>query len=97
MGPFETERLILRGMVEGDVGVLREIIYRDREVWGEYSSIGDKPELVEKAFRRHCAQASGAEFGRLVVVLKKGTSKVPVPVLPKLLSGKRSPRCHSWK
>ncbi len=37
MGPFETDRLILRNVEAADVPVLKELIYSDREVWGQYS------------------------------------------------------------
>ena len=70
MGPFETDRLILRNMEPADVPVLRELIYSDREVWGQYSGLGDKPALLEKAFANHVSQDDYAEFGRLAVVLK---------------------------
>ena len=47
-------------------------------MWGNYSGIADKPELVERAFRRHCAQPAGAEFGRMVVVLRETAEVVGV-------------------
>lgn len=71
MGPFETDRLILRQFVPEDVPVLEGLIYSDREVWGQYSGYGDKPELLEKAFMNHVYQLDDAEFGFLAVVLKK--------------------------
>ena len=76
MGPFETERLILRTMEASDVPVLRELIYSDREVWGQYSGYGDKPALLEKAFTAHVNQTDDAEFGFQAVVLK--TSGQPI-------------------
>jgi [ribosomal protein S5]-alanine N-acetyltransferase len=69
MGPFQTERLRLRGMIESDVPILRRIIYGDRDVWGMYSTIGEKPEALDRAFRYFCNQSPSAAFGRLVVVL----------------------------
>ena len=63
MGPFETDRLILRPFEATDVPVLRELIYSDREVWGQYSGYGDKPALLEKAFANHVNQPDDAEFG----------------------------------
>ena len=70
MGPFETDRLILRNMEAADVPLLKELIYSDREVWGQYSGLGDKPALLEKAFANHVSQGDDAEFGRQSVVLK---------------------------
>ena len=70
MGPFETDRLILRPFEATDVPVLRELIYSDREVWGQYSGYGDKPALLEKAFTNHVNQPDDAEFGFQAVVLK---------------------------
>ena len=70
MGPFETERLTLRNMEEGDVPILRELLYRDREVWGMYSGIGGNPERLTKSFAHYCSQAPNASFGRQVVVDK---------------------------
>ena len=70
MGPFETERLVIRRMEAADVPVLRELIYSDRDVWGEYSGLGDNPALLEEAFANHVSQSEDAEFGRQAVVLK---------------------------
>ncbi len=70
MGPFETDRLILRSMEPADVPVLTELVYSDPAVWGEYSGLGDKPALLERAFANHVSQDADAEFGRLAVVLK---------------------------
>jgi ribosomal-protein-alanine N-acetyltransferase len=70
MGPFETDRLILRNVEAADVPALKELIYSDREVWGQYSGLGDKPALLERAFANHVSQDDDAEFGRLAVVLK---------------------------
>lgn len=70
MRPFETERLILRRMEPEDVPVLKELIYSDREVWGQYSGYGDKPDLLEKSFSHHVHQPDDAEFGFQAVVLK---------------------------
>jgi RimJ/RimL family protein N-acetyltransferase len=70
MGPLETDRLILRNMESADVPALTELIYSDREVWGQYSGFGDKPALLQKAFANHVSQDNDAEFGRLAVVLK---------------------------
>ena len=70
MGPFETERLVIRRMEAADVPVLRELIYSDRDVWGQYSGLGDNPALLEEAFANHVSQSEDAEFGRLAVVLK---------------------------
>ncbi len=71
MGPFETDRLILRNFVPEDVPVLTNLIYSDREVWGQYSGYGDKPELLKKAFMHHVHQLDDAEFGFQAVVLKE--------------------------
>ena len=71
MGPFDTERLTLRAMVPDDVPVLTELIYSDREVWGQYSGYGDKPELLARAFMQHTNQNVDAEFGFLAAVLKQ--------------------------
>ncbi len=76
MGPFETERLILRPMQSEDVPTLRDLIYSDREVWGMYSGIGDNSEELESRFIYHCHQPSSDEFGRLVAVLK--TTQQPI-------------------
>jgi len=46
MGPFETDRLVLRNFVPEDVHVLTNLIYSGREVWGQYSVYGDKPDLL---------------------------------------------------
>lgn len=70
MGPLETDRLLLRAMEPADVPALTELIYSDREVWGQYSGLGDKPALLEKALANHVSQDDDAEFGRLAVVLK---------------------------
>lgn len=71
MGPFETDRRILRQFVLEDVPVLKSLIYSDREVWGQYSGYGDKPELLERAFMNRVHQLDDAEFGFLAVVLKE--------------------------
>jgi ribosomal-protein-alanine N-acetyltransferase len=71
MGPFETDRLILRNFVPEDVPVLTNLIYSDREVWGQYSGYGDKPELLKKSFMHHVHQLDDAEFGFQAVVLKE--------------------------
>ena len=70
MGPFETDRLILRTIEASDVPVLRELVYSDHEVWGQYSGYGDKPALLERAFTNHVSQPNDAEFGFQAVVLK---------------------------
>ena len=80
MGPLETDRLILRNVEAADVPVLKALIYSDREVWGQYSGLGDKPALLERAFANHVSQDDDAEFGRLAVVLKDvGTDHRPGP------------------
>lgn len=71
MGPFETDRLFLRQFVSEDIPVLKDLIYSDREVWGDYSGYGDKPELLEKSFMTHVHQLEDAEFGFQAVVLKE--------------------------
>ena len=76
MGPFETERLILRPMQTEDVPMLRELIYSDPEVWEMYSGIANKPEELTSSFVYHCHQPISSEFGRLVVVLK--TTRQPI-------------------
>ena len=70
MGPFETERLILRPMQAEDVPMLQELIYSDPDVWEMYSGIGNNPEELISRFVYHCHQPTSSEFGRLVVVLK---------------------------
>jgi ribosomal-protein-alanine N-acetyltransferase len=70
VGPFTTERLLLRTMEESDAPILRELIYSDREVWGMYSTLGERPEALARAFRHHCSQDPKSRFGRLVVVLR---------------------------
>ena len=61
MGPFETERLILRNMTPPDIPALTQLIYSDREVWGQYSGLGDEPALLEKAFANHVSQDKDAD------------------------------------
>ena len=63
MGPFETDRLILRRIQPEDASVLKELIYSDREVWGQYSGYGDNPELLDRAFLHHVRQPSDEELG----------------------------------
>jgi len=70
MAPFEIERLILRHFEPEDVPVLKGLIYSDREVWGQYSGYGYKPDLLQKAFSHHVHQPDDAEFGLQSVVLK---------------------------
>ena len=76
MGPFETERLILRHMKPEDVPILHPLIYSEHEVWGLYSSLGDKPAELASRFIYFCHQPAGNDFGRLVVVLK--TTQQPI-------------------
>jgi RimJ/RimL family protein N-acetyltransferase len=71
MGPFETKRLILRQMKPEDVPILQTLIYAEPQVWGLYSSLGDKPVELASRFVYFCHQPLSSEFGRLVVVLKE--------------------------
>jgi RimJ/RimL family protein N-acetyltransferase len=70
MGPFETDRLLLRPYQTGDVDALRRLIYEDEAVWRMYSSLGGKPEELAARFVYHCHQPAGSPFGRLAVLLK---------------------------
>lgn len=70
MGPFETERLLLRQMQTADCDALRTLIYSDSEVWGQYSNLGGNLPELESRFIYHCHQPQGSSFGRLVAVLK---------------------------
>lgn len=70
MGPFETERLLLRRMEAADVPVLQDLIYAEQEVWGLYSHLGNQPAELASRFIYHCHQPLSSEFGRLAVVLK---------------------------
>ncbi len=76
MGPFETERLILRPMAEEDVAILRQLVYGDRRVLEKYSTIGAQPLKLARSFRQHCHQPPSAHFGRLAVVLR--SSALPI-------------------
>ena len=68
---METERLILREFRESDYGDILTQIYTDKEVWGLYSSIGDKPEEIKRRFMHRCYQPSNAEFGFRAVEFKE--------------------------
>ena len=71
MKQMETERLILREFRETDFEDIVTQIYTDKEVWGLYSSIGDKPEEVRRRFMHRCYQPSNAEFGFRAVEYKE--------------------------
>ncbi|MEZ4737222.1 MAG: GNAT family N-acetyltransferase [Caldilineaceae bacterium] len=70
MKVMETERLRLREFRESDYEAILSNVYADKEVWGMYSSIGDKPEEVRRRFLNRCYQPSSAEFGFRAVELK---------------------------
>ena len=70
MGPFETERLLLRQMQACDCEALHTLIYSDKEVWGQYSNLGKNLPELESRLIYHCHQPESSTFGRLVVVLR---------------------------
>lgn len=67
---METARLLLREFRESDYEAILFHVYTDKEVWGMYSSIGDKPEEIRRRFLNRCYQPSNAEFGFRAVELK---------------------------
>ena len=71
MKQMETERLLLREFRETDYDDILTQVYADKEVWGMYSSIGDKPEEIRRRFMNRCYQPSNAEFGFRAVELKE--------------------------
>lgn len=70
MKVMETARLLLREFRENDYEDILSNVYADKEVWGMYSGIGDKPEEVRRRFLNRCYQPSSAEFGFRAVTLK---------------------------
>lgn len=72
---METERLLLREFREGDYDDILSHVYSDKDVWGMYSSIGDKPNEIRRRFLNRCYQPTSAEFGFRAVELK-GTGTV---------------------
>jgi RimJ/RimL family protein N-acetyltransferase len=70
MKQMETARLLLREFCESDYEEILQQIYADRAVWGQYSSIGDKPEEIRRRFLHRCYQPDSAEFGFRLVELK---------------------------
>lgn len=70
MGPFETERLLLRPLRLADLDDIFALIYTDPEVYGMYSSLGSNKDAVGSRLL-HCENAPGSDFGRLGVVLKE--------------------------
>ena len=71
MGPFETERLILRRFLPGDFQQIYALVYKNPDVYGMYSSIGGNIQAVRERFLHAANQPLAAEFGRLAVVLKE--------------------------
>lgn len=70
MGPFETERLLLRPLGLADLDALFELIYTDPAVYGMYSSLGSNRDAVRSRLI-HYENAPVGDFGRLGVVLKQ--------------------------
>lgn len=70
MKVMETPRLRLREFRESDYEDILANVYSDKEVWGMYSSIGDKPDEIRRRFLNRCYQASSAEFGFRAAELK---------------------------
>lgn len=70
MKTMETVRMMLREFRESDYDDILTHVYSEKEVWGMYSSIGDKPEEVRRRFLNRCYQPSSAEFGFRAVELK---------------------------
>ena len=67
---METPRLLLREFREEDYDDILANVYADREVWGMYSGIGDKPEEIRRRFLNRVYQPGNAEFGFRAVELK---------------------------
>lgn len=70
MNRMETERLLLREFQENDYADILAQVYTDKEVWGMYSSLGDKPDEIRRRFLNRCYQPNNAEFGFRAVELK---------------------------
>lgn len=70
MKVMETQRLLLREFRESDYEDILSNVYTDKEVWGMYSSIGDKPEEIRRRFLNRCYQPGNAEFGFRAAELK---------------------------
>ena len=70
MRTMETPRLLLREFRESDYDDILANVYADREVWGMYSGIGDKPEEIRRRFLNRVYQPESAEFGFRAVELK---------------------------
>jgi RimJ/RimL family protein N-acetyltransferase len=68
---METARMVLREFRESDYDDILAHVYSDKEVWGMYSGIGDKPEEIRRRFLNRCYQPSNAEFGFRAVELKR--------------------------
>lgn len=75
MKVMETARLRLREFRESDYEDILAHVYTDKEVWGMYSSIGDKPDEIRRRFLNRCYQPGSAEFGFRAAELKT-TSRV---------------------
>ena len=67
MKTMETARMTLREFRESDYEDILTHVYSDKEVWGMYSGIGDKPDEVRRRFLNRCYQPDSAaesmEFG----------------------------------
>ena len=70
MKVMETARLLLREFRESDYEDILANVYTDKDVWGMYSSIGDKPDEIRRRFLNRCYQPSSAEFGFRAAELK---------------------------
>jgi len=70
MKTMETARMVLREFRESDYDDILTHVYSDKEVWGMYSGIGDKPEEIRRRFLNRCYQPNDAEFGFRAVELK---------------------------
>lgn len=68
---METARLVLREFRETDYEDILTQVYADKEVWGMYSSIGDKPAEIRRRFLHRCHQPNNAEFGFRAVEFKE--------------------------
>jgi RimJ/RimL family protein N-acetyltransferase len=92
MKVMETARLLLREFRESDYDDILSNVYTDRDVWGMYSSIGDKPEEIRRRFLNRCYQPSSAEFGFRAAELK-ATGQVigQVHLEPHVLAGNAIP------
>ncbi|MEZ4658814.1 MAG: GNAT family N-acetyltransferase [Caldilineaceae bacterium] len=70
MHTMETPRLLLREFREDDYDDILAHVYADRDVWGMYSGIGDKPDEIRRRFLNRVYQPESAEFGFRAVELK---------------------------